>query len=155
MSGARERSDRSGYFFFQAEDGIRDVAVTGVQTCALPIYLVAIEGHRGFESERVARGEAAGKYAVGRAVATGVEHLLPESFGPVRRGVDLEAVLARVARARDDRGHAVNTALAEVVILYLFEWRPGERLKYAERFGALERDLAEVGASVRERDSLV
>mgnify|MGYP000400753813 CR=1 FL=1 len=29
-----------GYFrfFFQAEDGIRDVAVTGVQTCALPIY---------------------------------------------------------------------------------------------------------------------
>src|SRR2546422_5150334 len=28
-----------GFFFFQAEDGIRDVAVTGVQTCALPIYL--------------------------------------------------------------------------------------------------------------------
>src|SRR2546422_7397763 len=27
-----------GFFFFQAEDGIRDVAVTGVQTCALPIY---------------------------------------------------------------------------------------------------------------------
>src|SRR2546429_1068078 len=26
-----------GDFFFQAEDGIRDVAVTGVQTCALPI----------------------------------------------------------------------------------------------------------------------
>src|SRR5216684_4961639 len=26
-----------GCFFFQAEDGIRDVAVTGVQTCALPI----------------------------------------------------------------------------------------------------------------------
>src|SRR4030042_2266304 len=30
-------------FFFQAEDGIRDVAVTGVQTCALPIlYLIII-----------------------------------------------------------------------------------------------------------------
>src|SRR5690625_1499151 len=26
------------YFFFQAEDGIRDGHVTGVQTCALPIY---------------------------------------------------------------------------------------------------------------------
>src|SRR2546429_3253341 len=25
------------FFFFQAEDGIRDVAVTGVQTCALPL----------------------------------------------------------------------------------------------------------------------
>src|SRR5256885_5267345 len=28
---------RSGGFFFQAEDGIRDYKVTGVQTCALPI----------------------------------------------------------------------------------------------------------------------
>src|SRR5690606_41526642 len=26
------------YFFFQAEDGIRDFHVTGVQTCALPIF---------------------------------------------------------------------------------------------------------------------
>src|SRR2546430_10024375 len=26
------------YFFFQAEDGIRDLTVTGVQTCALPIF---------------------------------------------------------------------------------------------------------------------
>src|SRR3712207_9347289 len=28
-------------FFFQAEDGIRDIGVTGVQTCALPISLQA------------------------------------------------------------------------------------------------------------------
>src|SRR5438128_8239487 len=27
-------------FFFQAEDGIRDATVTGVQTCALPIYVI-------------------------------------------------------------------------------------------------------------------
>src|SRR5256886_12736644 len=29
-------------FFFQAEDGIRDLTVTGVQTCALPISIAAI-----------------------------------------------------------------------------------------------------------------
>src|SRR5690349_24318478 len=29
-------------FFFQAEDGIRDLYVTGVQTCALPIYTVLV-----------------------------------------------------------------------------------------------------------------
>src|SRR3712207_4623355 len=29
------------FFFFQAEDGIRDIGVTGVQTCALPIYTAA------------------------------------------------------------------------------------------------------------------
>src|SRR3712207_7989884 len=28
-------------FFFQAEDGIRDIGVTGVQTCALPIWALA------------------------------------------------------------------------------------------------------------------
>src|SRR3989454_12364562 len=30
------------FFFFQAEDGIRDYKVTGVQTCALPICTVVI-----------------------------------------------------------------------------------------------------------------
>src|SRR2546426_11237573 len=35
------------FFFFQAEDGIRDYKVTGVQTCALPICLVALS-RRGF-----------------------------------------------------------------------------------------------------------
>src|SRR2546426_10988350 len=30
------------FFFFQAEDGIRDYKVTGVQTCALPIYPLAL-----------------------------------------------------------------------------------------------------------------
>src|SRR2546430_8263820 len=28
------------FFFFQAEDGIRDLTVTGVQTCALPIWSI-------------------------------------------------------------------------------------------------------------------
>src|SRR2546430_12163142 len=30
----------SDFFFFQAEDGIRDLTVTGVQTCALPIWTI-------------------------------------------------------------------------------------------------------------------
>src|SRR3989475_6125707 len=32
----------SFFFFFQAEDGIRDLTVTGVQTCALPISVAAV-----------------------------------------------------------------------------------------------------------------
>src|SRR5208282_440738 len=39
------------FFFFQAEDGIRDATVTGVQTCALPISDAHIPG----------RGEMAGR----------------------------------------------------------------------------------------------
>ena len=34
------------FFFFQAEDGIRDDLVTGVQTCALPIYTPFFNGYR-------------------------------------------------------------------------------------------------------------
>src|SRR2546430_3919035 len=35
------------FFFFQAEDGIRDLTVTGVQTCALPIFpLTGVTGAR-------------------------------------------------------------------------------------------------------------
>src|SRR6266850_2880855 len=33
------------FFFFQAEDGIRDYKVTGVQTCALPIFSKYHEAH--------------------------------------------------------------------------------------------------------------
>src|SRR2546428_9341808 len=32
------RARYPSFFFFQAEDGIRDLIVTGVQTCALPIW---------------------------------------------------------------------------------------------------------------------
>src|SRR2546422_1216269 len=39
--GSRGGVSSSQPFFFQAEDGIRDVAVTGVQTCALPIFIAA------------------------------------------------------------------------------------------------------------------
>src|SRR5690348_17983592 len=36
------------YFFFQAEDGIRDGRVTGVQTCALPIWSALRAGWTAF-----------------------------------------------------------------------------------------------------------
>src|SRR5690606_39668031 len=38
----RSCSSTAGVCFFQAEDGIRDFHVTGVQTCALPIYLLEL-----------------------------------------------------------------------------------------------------------------
>src|SRR5256885_9131373 len=44
VAGSVRRIECSVYFFFfQAEDGIRDYKVTGVQTCALPISIV-LEG---------------------------------------------------------------------------------------------------------------
>src|SRR5438445_4956017 len=43
-------------FFFQAEDGIRDIGVTGVQTCALPIFAKAVRTERFAEAAQ--RGRA-------------------------------------------------------------------------------------------------
>src|SRR5690606_39451246 len=44
------------FFFFQAEDGIRDFHVTGVQTCALPIWRIARCLARVFNPIRAMRG---------------------------------------------------------------------------------------------------
>src|SRR3712207_6979126 len=41
------------FFFFQAEGGIRDIGVTGVQTCALPICLQQLEMDSNGKSVRV------------------------------------------------------------------------------------------------------
>src|SRR5690606_40386728 len=43
-------------FFFQAEDGIRDFHVTGVQTCALPIWEKSERGKEGNIASRMPRG---------------------------------------------------------------------------------------------------
>src|SRR6266446_7385680 len=42
LSYCRDCRDLGEFFFFQAEDGIRDYKVTGVQTCALPILMHAL-----------------------------------------------------------------------------------------------------------------
>src|SRR3989440_2809155 len=63
------------FFFFQAEDGIRDLIVTGVQTCALPISLASrtTAGASGFTASEyssmcTASAECQGRDARGRAV---------------------------------------------------------------------------------------
>src|SRR5260370_14600295 len=58
MESERFRMLESGrkvysFFFFQAEDGIRDSSVTGVQTCALPILRSVVTGRDG-EAESLA-----------------------------------------------------------------------------------------------------
>src|SRR6266852_6844655 len=44
------------FFFFQAEDGIRDATVTGVQTCALPIWTQRRAWRAGWEKIENGRG---------------------------------------------------------------------------------------------------
>src|SRR5690606_40371744 len=87
------------FFFFQAEDGIRDFHVTGVQTCALPIS-VRWYGHRRSEraqraagTERPVEATAGGRGAGERRSAGDREGKI---LGPAvkRRAVD------KIGRAR-------------------------------------------------------
>src|SRR5690606_40627294 len=66
------------FFFFQAEDGIRDFHVTGVQTCALPIYL--LEQHARPEgAEHAAQPAHHLAAAEDRALRAGVRRLRGEA----------------------------------------------------------------------------
>src|SRR5256886_12907857 len=49
----------SDFFFFQAEDGIRDLTVTGVQTCALPISIVEKQNFDAYVSAQQVNGMVA------------------------------------------------------------------------------------------------
>src|SRR5207237_4021703 len=52
------------FVFFQAEDGIRDSSVTGVQTCALPIWLaLGAVGQFARKTSTIERAFAAGEVA--------------------------------------------------------------------------------------------
>src|SRR2546429_6644689 len=81
-----------GGFFFQAEDGIRDVAVTGVQTCALPI-----------SEERRRRAAARDQQRRGRDELPVPRHLRAEP-----RVLGVRRSLARVAVARIDDGRLAS-----------------------------------------------
>src|SRR2546422_8115990 len=62
------------FFFFQAEDGIRDVAVTGVQTCALPIWAGSDVGIRAVAITAVFALSAVNYYGV--ALGSGLQAAL-------------------------------------------------------------------------------
>src|SRR5262249_59042012 len=57
-----------------AEDGIRDWSVTGVQTCALPIYPVSDANARANASRRLPRQRPAGLHGMQDAADLGREH---------------------------------------------------------------------------------
>src|SRR5690606_37282401 len=91
-------------FFFQAEDGIRDFHVTGVQTCALPILLIIRErlsGSRHFNEIR--RGVPKMSPAL---LTTRLQRLT--RAGVVDRVVDGNRVVYRLTPAGDDLRRVVE-----------------------------------------------
>src|SRR5699024_11357407 len=70
-------------FFFQAEDGIRDRNVTGVQTCALPIFDVAVGVLRRVVELAQGRVTGAGVVPRIRALLGDIVELLVDTDVPI------------------------------------------------------------------------
>src|SRR2546430_11732767 len=92
-SSSRERVSGCR-FFFQAEDGIRDLTVTGVQTCALPIFSKASATQRAGRAGRTAPG-----YCI-RLWPAREDRLLADFELPEVRRVDLCGTVLRSEERR-------------------------------------------------------
>src|SRR2546430_4478453 len=102
------------FFFFQAEDGIRDLTVTGVQTCALPIW-------RRRTTSSATRRSAARSTAICCASSS-----RPTSPGGPRR-----------SRSRHPWGGAGSPRRGLARLLELVPWRPP---RHRRRVGDAEAD---------------
>src|SRR5205823_10788704 len=92
------------FFFFQAEDGIRDKLVTGVQTCALPIYLLGDARDPGHEPPH--HGDARGardRNPHPRAGGSGEDHGPRRALGTTGRQSMPQALAQRTVDARSAR----------------------------------------------------
>src|SRR5699024_4553832 len=120
----RSRVGRSLCFFFQAEDGIRDRNVTGVQTCALPIWLRPAVAQQVPGPAADDRGDAEpgeqGRQQSGPAdEAAHAEH--EEAADPERRGehgrhADGEPAAATARRHHRLRARGVDRALERAAV---------------------------------------
>src|SRR5256885_8749948 len=160
------------FFFFQAEDGIRDYKVTGVQTCALPIYafdfarLAVVDAERGLAVDRRAQYGAVqhAQYSYVDAVAGLSAHFVRHL--DARNVLADEAKLARplellareLRRAGRDHGELRDLAVGELAPrrlvhdgIRLGAELAGRHLPFERR--ALDHDLARLHA--REPHHLV
>src|SRR5256712_1888868 len=86
--GCRDGGYDVWFFFFQAEDGIRDLIVTGVQTCALPIFYdtagVRTTGGSTILADRVPEADATvvRRLREAGAIVLGKLHMVEFAYGP-------------------------------------------------------------------------
>src|SRR5690606_40253019 len=88
-------------FFFQAEDGIRDFHVTGVQTCALPISISPNVNDPGFRNTSFDQLRGTYREAIEGLIDGGADTLMVET---VFDTLNAKAALFAIEEAFDARG---------------------------------------------------
>src|SRR5215475_14864084 len=152
------------FFFFQAEDGIRDFHVTGVQTCALPISLaremLALAGIEADPARALADGRALAKYREMIAAQGGdpdaalpaAEHveLVPAGGSGWLRDLDALSVGTaawRLGAGRARKEHPVSAGAGVICLA-----KPGEQVEQGQPLLELRSD--EPGRFERAREAL-
>src|SRR5438445_501756 len=152
------------FFFFQAEDGIRDIGVTGVQTCALPISRKALGGvgwPAAFSSLVSRNRRRYGGYVVHAAVVllaigvTGASAYQTVREARLKPGQSMtvagDRLVFRGFQTRTEGNHRAIRALVDVYRggHYLGRYRPGKNQYFAEdqvsNEVAIRHDLLTVG----------
>src|SRR2546429_3709317 len=145
------------FFFFQAEDGIRDVAVTGVQTCALPI-LIQTEYSIAHALKDLGRDqEAVARAAAVRSPATELTRLVRDLSQ--RQAQKAARAADRLTADAADRERKLWAFVVALVVAGLFLSRYtlqsvqgplGRLVTAAERFGAGDLRPVTTGDMPRE-----
>src|SRR3712207_4758766 len=154
---------RSFLFFFQAEDGIRDIGVTGVQTCALPIW-EAGGGPPAPAGPRQTGAAAMQSPAVtvnGRSIpldgatphTTGLDWLRAQGLVGCKEGCAegecgaCSVLVARPGRATPTRWTALNACLVPIAAFAGQELVTAEGLGTPDALHPVQREMAERGGS--------
>jgi hypothetical protein len=116
---------------------LHDAPEAGVEGVGVAIELVAVERHPGLEAERVARPQPGGHDT---GIPAGGGERLPDLGAAPPVHEHLEAVLAGVARPRDERRHARDLALGDGVVLEPVQVDVGQRRQDLRGAGPLDRD---------------
>src|SRR2546427_4385851 len=107
------------FFFFQAEDGIRDLTVTGVQTCALPIWPMRPLALRG--SCPISGNSPARRGRMGRYVRRRLIQMVPLLFGISL----LIFLIIQAAPVRPDAIFLENRLFIDPSVIHAFGQRLG------------------------------
>src|SRR5438876_11947455 len=97
----------SNFFFFQAEDGIRDGRVTGVQTCALPISSILVV-------PMLLKNQMALITGSGRGIGRAIARLFAKEGAAVFLASRTEKELAAVAKEISEGGGRAEYANADL-----------------------------------------
>src|SRR5438876_11604765 len=157
-------------FFFQAEDGIRDGRVTGVQTCALPISSgarVSLIKQKMKETRAPLAGEMSGHMFFGGDwygfddalfAAARLLRYVADQGGPLSRLLaDLPVTVAtpelRVDCADDRTFEIVQRAAKHFASKYPVSTLDGVRITFAQGWGLLRASNTQQSPSLREGDA--